>query len=116
MKDHPASNSVTGHHILYGSPVSIKSKFTPEEIAAQRAEHLAIPGEAQREQLGVLLQKLPILGRFLAHLTGTFADLRSEIHSALLIQRAYLRISLICSLLLGKPAHTVSVSPPRIES
>lgn len=74
----PHSYSRTGYHILYGSPVSIKSKFTAEQIAAQRAEHLAIPGEAKREQIGVLLQKIPVLGRVLAHLTGMSCNLLFE--------------------------------------
>lgn len=56
--------------MLYGSPVSIKSKFTADQIAQMRAEHLAIPGEARREQIGVFLQKIPLIGRVIAHCTS----------------------------------------------
>jgi hypothetical protein len=74
MKDHPTVNNVSGHHMLYGSPVSIKSKFTADQIAQMRAEHLAIPGEARREQIGVFLQKIPLIGRVIAHCTIFYWD------------------------------------------
>jgi hypothetical protein len=65
-----ASSHVTGNHITHGSTVAITSAFSKEEIAVQRAQHLALPGEHKREAIGILLQKIPILGRIIAHLTG----------------------------------------------
>lgn len=107
MKNHPMQNNVSGtlifsshsphpmisltpciiigHHILYGSPVSVYSKFNPQELADQRKTHDLIPHEQGREALGVLLQKIPLLGRGLAHLTSmslfAFIYLTRSLHS-----------------------------------
>ncbi|KAF8310018.1 alpha/beta-hydrolase [Clavulina sp. PMI_390] len=79
MKDHPKNNNVSGSHMLYGSPVSVHSKFSPQEIAAQRAAHLLQPGEQRREQIGVLIQKIPLIGRVAAHATVFYWDQLSRI-------------------------------------
>jgi len=74
MRDSPHSSHVTGNHITHGSTVAITSAFSKDEIAVQRAQHLALPGEHKREAIGTLLQKIPILGRIIAHLTVHYWD------------------------------------------
>jgi len=74
MRDHPYSSHVTGNHVTRGSLVSIVSAFTAKEIADQRAQHLAQPGEQKRETIGIMLQKIPVIGRFVAHCTIYYWD------------------------------------------
>jgi len=58
-----------GNHLLYGIDVHIETKFTKEQIAEQRNKHNKEGGkeELQRQELGRLLQAIPLLGRVIAH-------------------------------------------------
>jgi len=58
---------VAGNHVSYGTNVHITSRFTKEQIAVHRTDHYVQPGEKRRESIGILLQKIPIIGRLIAH-------------------------------------------------
>ncbi|KAF8323587.1 Alpha/Beta hydrolase protein [Cantharellus anzutake] len=74
LRNEPDNSNVAGNHITYGTTVHLDSAFSKEEIAKQRAEHLAQPGEAKRELIGVFLQKIPLIGRLIAHCTIYYWD------------------------------------------
>lgn len=67
LRDYPRTPNATGNHIYYGSDIHIESKFTKEEILAQREASLARPGEKDRIVLGQWLQAIPLIGRVIAH-------------------------------------------------
>ena len=66
---HASSSHVTGYHITHGALVQFDSEFNADQISSQRADKYKNPSEQKREQFGVLLQKIPIIGRFVAHCT-----------------------------------------------
>lgn len=66
--------NATGYHLYYGVDIHIETKFTKEELLAQRAAANAKPGEAQRQNLGRWLQAIPLLGRLVAHGTVFYWD------------------------------------------
>ncbi|KAF8330366.1 Alpha/Beta hydrolase protein [Cantharellus anzutake] len=74
MRDKPYNSNVTGNHIAFGTIVHLDSAFTKGEIAKQRAERLAQYGEVARELKGKILQKIPIIGRLIAHCTVHYWD------------------------------------------
>ncbi|KAF9511085.1 hypothetical protein BS47DRAFT_1347099, partial [Hydnum rufescens UP504] len=73
LYDRPSPSTVAGNHLTNGHPVQLHSyHFTPEEISKAYDKQKSKLGETVREKIGVVLQLIPVLGRFIAHSTVTF--------------------------------------------
>ena len=71
LKDHPIPSQFAGSLFDRDTVVKITSSFTVEEVQAQRKKLY----ERQRtlwfrEELGILAQKIPLIGRLIAHAPG----------------------------------------------
>jgi len=78
LKLHSGSSraQATGNHLAYGTRITIKSKFDQDTIDAQRASHSVKGGiqEWYRQERGRWYQKIPLIGRLVAHGTVFYWD------------------------------------------
>ncbi|KAF8323287.1 alpha/beta-hydrolase [Clavulina sp. PMI_390] len=74
LRNYPLMPNATGNHLYYGVNIFMETKFTKDEILAQRATALAKSGEQQRIRLGDWLQAIPIMGRAIAHSCVNYWD------------------------------------------
>jgi len=70
MKDGPHVSNVAGSLFSSDTIVRIQSAFTEEQIRAARNLVLDVPGEKEREAFEICAEKIPLIGRLIAHDTG----------------------------------------------
>jgi len=74
MKDYPEASNVTGNLFSNDTMVEIRSAFTRAEVLAARNQVISTPAERRREELGILAERIPLIGRFVAHDTVLYWD------------------------------------------
>ena len=72
MKDQPQASNVAGSLFSNTTIVKIQSAFSSGEVQAARDSVLSMPGEKEREAFEIWAEKIPLIGRFIAHDTGQF--------------------------------------------
>lgn len=74
MKDHPQASNVAGSLFSNTTIVKIQSAFSSGEVQAARDSVLSVSGVKEREAFETWAEKIPLIGRFIAHDTVLYWD------------------------------------------